>query len=344
MAQAAAKKVEDPKSAPKKLIVVAGATGAQGGSVLQHLHKDGTFAIRVITRSKTGEKAQALVKKYPGIEVAGAELTDRKSMVEALTGAHGFFLVTQFWEKMDEKDEIKQGTNAIDAAIDAGVKHIVFSSLPGCDILTDGKIHVAHFDGKWRISQYLALRAKAAGIVGAPFAYTNLFVPYYFDNLQHPWFGPHQDEKGRFVFTYGLSGRGLAGFAVGDTGGPVVPIFKDTAGFNEKLVDFYGEVLTITKMVETFTRVTGKAAVADDKDTKSYAAVPNVNKEIAAMWAADAAIDENRHKAGWTDPYTKPLGLKSSDYVQGNKLYPALNFEQWLKQSGFQQSAPAKKN
>ena len=44
----------------KKIIVVTGATGAQGGSVVKFLLEDGTFAVRATTRNPESPKAKGL--------------------------------------------------------------------------------------------------------------------------------------------------------------------------------------------------------------------------------------------------------------------------------------------
>jgi uncharacterized protein YbjT (DUF2867 family) len=49
------------------LILVFGATGAQGGSVVDSLLKTGAYAIRAVTRNPQSENAQALAKR--GVEV-----------------------------------------------------------------------------------------------------------------------------------------------------------------------------------------------------------------------------------------------------------------------------------
>lgn len=51
-----------------KTIVVFGATGSQGGSVVQAMRSDPNFNIKAVTRSKTGEKAQKLAEdgKFSG--------------------------------------------------------------------------------------------------------------------------------------------------------------------------------------------------------------------------------------------------------------------------------------
>lgn len=45
------------------LVVVLGATGAQGGSVVKQLSKDGRWKIRGVTRNVGSEKAISLARK-----------------------------------------------------------------------------------------------------------------------------------------------------------------------------------------------------------------------------------------------------------------------------------------
>lgn len=47
----------------QKLITVFGATGAQGGGVVEFLKKDKSFKIRAVTRNLEGEKAKKLIEE-----------------------------------------------------------------------------------------------------------------------------------------------------------------------------------------------------------------------------------------------------------------------------------------
>src|SRR6059036_1360948 len=105
----------------RKLIVVIGATGQQGGAVVRALQAQGQFTVRALTRNPA---------KHRGLadEVVEADLDRPQTLKAAFEGAHGVFLVTNFWEK--GTDELKQASAVVHAAKAAGVRHFVWSTLP----------------------------------------------------------------------------------------------------------------------------------------------------------------------------------------------------------------------
>ena len=68
-------------SLPQKLVVVVGATGGQGGSVINSLLADGSYRLRGITRSPQSRNSQALTAK--GVEMITADLNDAESAIVA---------------------------------------------------------------------------------------------------------------------------------------------------------------------------------------------------------------------------------------------------------------------
>jgi uncharacterized protein YbjT (DUF2867 family) len=149
----------------KKLIAVAGAKGQQGGAVVRALQASNQFKASALTRNPA--KHSEL-----GDEVVQADLNRPESLKAAFEGAHGVFLVTNFWE---EADEVEQATVAVRAAKDAGVKHSVWSTLPDVEAISGGKFHVPQLTDK----------AKAEGIVKeAGFAnHTFVIAPFYYQNF-----------------------------------------------------------------------------------------------------------------------------------------------------------------
>lgn len=69
-----------------KLIVVTGATGAQGGSVVDALLKDPSkWKVRAVTRNTTSDAAKKLAEK--GVEVVKCDLGNKFTICNDLTDA-----------------------------------------------------------------------------------------------------------------------------------------------------------------------------------------------------------------------------------------------------------------
>ena len=102
--------------ADKKIIAVTGATGAQGGGLVNAILNDpnGGFIPRAITRNANSDKAKALSKK--GVEVVQADLDDAESLKKAFKGAYGAYCVTNYWEHYSPEKENQQVKNMADAA------------------------------------------------------------------------------------------------------------------------------------------------------------------------------------------------------------------------------------
>src|SRR5205809_1011372 len=111
--------------AETKTILVAGATGQQGGAVARELMKRG-HRVFGLTRSRSKFKDLATA----GIEGVQGDLTDKTSLAPLLRNADGFFIVTTPFEpnfSVHPEKEVQQGKNAIDAAKAAKVSHVVLA-------------------------------------------------------------------------------------------------------------------------------------------------------------------------------------------------------------------------
>ena len=157
----------------KQVIAVMGATGTQGGGVVEELLNRKRFAVRVLARNPSSEKAKALQAK--GCEVVQADFTKPETLEPAFKNAYGAFVVTNFWDPDTMTNETAQGTLAVKAAKTAGVQHLVWSTLPNCQEISEGKYEVIHFTGK-------ALVDSVVKTSGFPY-YTFVEAPMYFQNL-----------------------------------------------------------------------------------------------------------------------------------------------------------------
>jgi uncharacterized protein YbjT (DUF2867 family) len=151
----------------QRLIAVVGATGHQGGAVVRALQASGKFKVRALTRNP---------EKHPklGDEVVLADFNRPETLKAAFAGAHGVFLVTNAWEA--GADESKQAIAAVNAAKQAGVQHLIWSTLPNVETISSGKIDVPHFTAKAQVER---------AVMDAGFAYhTFVIAPFYYQNLQ----------------------------------------------------------------------------------------------------------------------------------------------------------------
>lgn len=157
----------------KKVLVVFGATGTQGGSVVKSILGDpktaAEYSIRAVTRDASKPAAQKLAEA--GCEVVTADLDNVASVEKAVTGAHTVFAVTNFWEKASAAIEIQQGKNVADASKKADVQFLIWSSLINVTKLSGGKLsQVHHFDSKAEVEEYIRS-------IGIP---SSFFLPGFF--------------------------------------------------------------------------------------------------------------------------------------------------------------------
>ena len=150
----------------QKLIAVVGATGQQGGAVVRALQASGRFKVRALTRDPA---------KHPKLadEVVAADLNRPETLRAAFAGAYGVFLVTNAWEA--GRDEARQALAAVNAARDAGVQHLVWSTLPDVETISGATIDVPHFTDKSKVERAV----REAGFV----YHTFVIAPFYYQNL-----------------------------------------------------------------------------------------------------------------------------------------------------------------
>ncbi len=246
----------------KKIIAVVGATGAQGGGLVQAILQDahGDFAARAITRNVDSPKAGALAER--GAQVVAADLDDEASLVRALAGAHGAYFVTNFWEHFSPDKEQAQARNLAAAAKHAGVRHVIWSTLedtrrwvPLSDARMPtllGRFKVPHFDAKGEADAYF----RDAGVPT-----TFLLTSFYWDNLIHFGMGPKPGPDGRLAFTLPMGDKKLAGIAAEDIGKCAYGIFRKGAGTIGQTIGIAGEHLTGAQMASALSKALGREVV-----------------------------------------------------------------------------------
>jgi uncharacterized protein YbjT (DUF2867 family) len=167
----------------RKIVLVTGATGQQGGAVARELLSAGGYRVRVMTRNPESEAARALAGL--GAEATPGDFDDVDSLKRALDGAWGVFSVQNTWEAGVEKEEV-QGKRLAETAKKAGVRHFVYSSVGSADMKTG----IPHFDNKWRIEEVVRSLEFPSHVIIRPV--------FFMDNFLSPWFKP-AIEKGKLA-------------------------------------------------------------------------------------------------------------------------------------------------
>ena len=243
----------------RKIIAVVGASGAQGGGLVRSIlaDRDGPYGVRAITRDPASDAARALAAA--GAEVVAADLGDPDSVRRAFEGAYGAYCVTFFWAHMSPEREHEEARTMANAARDAGLEHVVWSTLedsrrfiplddPRMPTLM-GRYKVPHFDAKGEADQLF----RDAGVPT-----TFLLTSFYWDNLIHFGMAPRRAADGVLEFALPMGDRRLPGIAAEDIGRCAHGIFRRGAGWAGRTVGIAGEHLSGAEMALRLGRALGE--------------------------------------------------------------------------------------
>jgi len=246
----------------KKIITVFGATGSQGGGLVNAILNDpqGEFAVRAVTRDTSSDKAKALAAA--GAEVISGNIDEYSSIKNALDGAYGAYFVTFFWDHFSPEKEKEQAANMAKAAQETGLKHVIWSSLEDTrkwvplddDRMPtlNGKYKVPHFDGKGESEKYFT-------DLNLPVTFQ--YASFYWDNLIYFGLGPKRGEDGTLAIAFPLGNKKMAGIASEDIGKCAYGIFKKGEEFFGKTIGVSGDQLTCTEMADALTDALGEKVV-----------------------------------------------------------------------------------
>ncbi|QXU43393.1 NmrA/HSCARG family protein [Pedobacter sp. D749] len=231
----------------KPLVTIVGILGKQGYSVARTLLTSGAYRIRGITRRLDAPEAVELAQK--GVELVSLPLSlgYKKEFTEAFRGVNSIFLMTPNIAP-PATYEFELGKELADAAVEAGVQQIIFSSLENVDKLTGGKLFAPHFTDKARVEAYIRTLPVRSSFIYMAFFFTNLMEFYNpqlkGDTLVFPIYLP-KDFAAPFVDPLTA------------TGPAVLEILSNPDKYSGKSLPVIGDIITPQEMVDTFTKVTG---------------------------------------------------------------------------------------
>ena len=305
--------------AEKKIIVVVGATGAQGGGLVRAIQSDssGGFTARALTRDVNSGRAKDLAGL--GAEVVAADVDDPESLKRAFEGAYGAYCVTFFWAHFSPEKEQAEARVMAQAAKHAGLQHVVWSTLEDTRQwipLDDdrmptlmGQYKVPHFDAKGEANQFFT-------DLGLPVTF--LLTSFYWDNFIYFGMGPKQGPDGALAITLPMGDKKLPGIASEDIGGCAYGIFKKGSEFIGKTVGIAGEHLTGGQMAAALGKALGR-------DVRYNAVSPEVYRGFDFPGAEDLG-NMFQFKRDFEEYF---CGVR--DLAVARSLNPALQtFDRWL--------------
>jgi uncharacterized protein YbjT (DUF2867 family) len=221
----------------KKTILVIGATGNQGRSVIQALTKYPDFAVRGLVRQPSSETAKNLAQK--GVELIKGDLDNRESLENAMKGVYGIFS----YQNMDDgvQKEEDRGKRVAHAAKIAQVPHLIYSSVGGADRNPD----VSYFRSKWRIETFIQELDLPNFTIFRPVAFM--------DNFDMG----HRDMVLSF-FRSALKGKPVQMIAVADIGKWVARAFSQYDPYQFQILEIAGDELTFPQIEAAYLKVEGK--------------------------------------------------------------------------------------
>lgn len=284
-------------------ILVLGATGQQGGAVARELRSRG-WKVRALVRQEDTAPAQRLASQ--GVSLARGDLDDPPSVAAAMRGVVGVFSVQTFMTATGLGGEIRQGKTVAKAAQEAGVSHLVYSSVGGAERGSG----IPHFETKWAIERYIsALRVPA----------TVLRPGFFMDNFAAH--GP-QVANGTLVVRLALRpDTRVQLIATDDIGVFAADAFDRPGEHIGQAIELAGDELTGPEIAQAVGFAAGLPARFEEQPLEEVAFSPYIQfgEEIALMF-------EWFQKAGYR-----------ADIARLRERHPGLRtFRDWLSETRWQ--------
>lgn len=254
------------------MILVTGATGHLGKATIDVLLQKGISPNTISALARNREKAEEL--KAKGINVKIGDYSDYSGLVAAFKGVEKLFLISG----SDIKNRTEQHRNAINAAIEAGVKHVIYSSFARKNETETSPIATVA-EAHLKTEKFL----KESGL-----KYTILKNNIYMDFIP-VFIGDKVLETG---VVYLPAGEGKAGFALRNEMAEAAANILTSAGHEDRIYNISGiESYTYRDVAKAIADITGKEikyvspTIEEYTKTLTDAGVP---LEYAGMFAGFA--------------------------------------------------------
>ena len=250
-----------------KTLLIMGATGNQGGAVVDALLKNPRdWTIAALVRNPGSDKAKALAAR--GVTLVKGDLDDPTSVEHAIRGVHGVYSVQSPFDDGPDGEE-RQGKMVADLAAKAGVKHFVYSSVAG----SDRHSGVPHFESKGRVEAHIAALGLPATVI-RPVLFLDNFDTFQFRTIMLAMFRTYVDE-----------GFKVQVVAAADIGRLVARAFNDPDRYLGQAIELAGDAVTRRELVGAMRRGGLKPAITLKVPSFMQGKVPEEYK-LMMTWIA----------------------------------------------------------
>lgn len=219
------------------LVLVTGITGRQGGGVATVLLEQG-YQVRGLTRDTTSEASQAWSDR--GVEMVKGDFTDYDSIKNAVDGADYIFVnIIQ-----NIPDFVDAGKHTFDAAHEAGVKHIVFTS---------ARLHELESGFPVRSP---SMRDLELYLRESAYSYTIMRLPEMMENYLRD--RDIQGFLGNGIVSYGLENSLGYTFNMYDMGRVTAGTFADTEKWSRRELNLASSALTDREIATLISKLSGR--------------------------------------------------------------------------------------
>ncbi|KAK7911323.1 hypothetical protein PG985_013804 [Apiospora marii] len=340
----------DPNPTPK-IIVVVGATGHQGSSVVRtFLALRPHWHVRALSRDPTSAAAQRLSAQ--GAEVIQADLDDSSSsstssLEAAFAGAHAVFLNTDFWapyraalaagstqdaaSRLGFETEMRHARHAVAAAAKVAsstLERLVYSALAPLRAASGGKYtHSYHWDSKaaaaaWIASPASGLADRASYIYVGAYSTNPLLVPQRVKKEKAAGAG-EEDEYEYVVRLPAGRGMRMPVLDIAASTGPFVRCLVEDEPPNTNLLA-YDEYLDVDGLMQAWTKAVADSSSSGQEQEHSPPPRPRfVQMDIHEMSRATGLPLEVLEAPPFVEEFGYMGGVRSGsggDFVEPHQL------------------------
>ncbi|TGZ85291.1 NmrA-like family protein [Ascodesmis nigricans] len=251
-----------------KAVLITGATGKQGGAVVNSLlEQNADLQILAVTRNATSPSALRLKEKSDKIKLVQGNLDDPEDIFQKAKDVaeewpiEGVFSVqAPLGPSGSTAKEETQGKALITAALNNNVRHFVYTSVDrGGALSSDNATNIPHFISKHHIEQHLFNALRSSPQHQQQLTYTILRPVAFFDNLTPDFIGrafasmiavsllPHDSKKLQFIAVSDIGYFGAAALIH-----PENPVYKNQA------ISLAGDEVSYDELRKVFREKTGK--------------------------------------------------------------------------------------